>query len=141
MVERCHLLPQIRRVELAQRDGKRPVVRYQLTVDTGTVDGKRKQLRRRYRTEKEARAELAKIQGPSRRRDICTAVDTHRRASVYRLAAFPPQDPADDAAGYEAVLQPVQSELGALAIQDLTRRHIDDLIVKVRSDQLVRPGG
>jgi integrase len=38
-------------------------------------------------------------------------------------------------------VQPVQSELGALAIQDLTRRHIDDLIVKVRSDQLVRPGG
>ena len=44
----------------AQRKGMRPVVRYQLTVDTGTVDGKRKQLRRRYRTEKEARAALGK---------------------------------------------------------------------------------
>jgi hypothetical protein len=63
MAERRHLPPQIRRVELSLRDGKRPVVRYQLTVDTGIVDGKRKQLRRRYRTEKEARAELAKIQG------------------------------------------------------------------------------
>lgn len=38
--------PQIKRVELGQRDGGRPVVRYQLTVDVGVVDGKRKQLRR-----------------------------------------------------------------------------------------------
>ena len=38
-------------------------MRYQLTVDTGTADGKRKQLRRRYRTEKEARKALAEIQG------------------------------------------------------------------------------
>ena len=35
----------------------------------------------------------------------------------------------------------MQSELGALPVQDLTRRHIDDLIVKLRSGELVRPGG
>src|SRR5258708_12702570 len=63
MAERRQLPPQIRRVELARRAGSRPVVRYQLTVDTGMVDGKRKQLRRRYRTEKEARAAPAGIQG------------------------------------------------------------------------------
>lgn len=63
MSERRQLPPQIRRVELARRTGSRPAVRYQLTVDTGTVDGKRKQLRRRYRTEKEARAALVEIQG------------------------------------------------------------------------------
>lgn len=45
------------------------------------------------------------------------------------------------AAGYEYVLQPVRSELGSLATQDLTRRHIDDLIVKLRGGELVRPGG
>src|ERR1700758_2264067 len=68
MAERRQLPPQIRRVELARRAGSKAVVRYQLTVDTGTADGKRKQLRRRYRTEryrteKEARAALAEIQG------------------------------------------------------------------------------
>jgi hypothetical protein len=63
MAERRHLPPQIRRVELARRAGTKPVVRYQLTVDTGTVDGTRKQLRRRYRSENEARAALAEIQG------------------------------------------------------------------------------
>jgi integrase len=56
MSERRQLPPQIRRVELARRSGGKPVVRYQLTVDTGLLDGKRKQLRRRYATEKEARA-------------------------------------------------------------------------------------
>lgn len=47
MAERRQLPPQIRRVELARRAGSKPVVRYQLTVDTGIVDGKTKQLRRR----------------------------------------------------------------------------------------------
>lgn len=45
------------------------------------------------------------------------------------------------AAGYEFVLQPVRSELGDLPVQDLTRRHIDDLIVKLRAGSLQRPGG
>ncbi|MDT5252121.1 MAG: integrase [Mycobacterium sp.] len=63
MTERRQLPPQIRRVELARRAGSKAVVRYQLTVDTGTADGKREQLRRRYRTEKDARAALAEIQG------------------------------------------------------------------------------
>jgi integrase len=45
------------------------------------------------------------------------------------------------AAGYEYVLQPVQSEVGALPVQDLTRRHIDELIAKLRNGELVRPGG
>jgi integrase len=45
------------------------------------------------------------------------------------------------ATGYEYVLQPVQSELGGLPCSGLDRRHIDDLIVKLRSGELVRPGG
>jgi integrase len=63
MAERRQLPPQIRRVELDRRAGSKTLVRYQLTVDTGTAEGNRKQLRRRYRTEKEARAALAEIQG------------------------------------------------------------------------------
>jgi integrase len=140
MAER-RLPPQIRRVELAQRAGNKPVVRYQLTVDTGVVDGRRKQLRRRYRTEKEARAALAEIQGqvaggtyvqPSTLTVDQACIDWLRSRHKIRPTT---------AAGYEFVLQPVQSELGTLVIQDLTRRHIDDLIVKLRAGELVRPGG
>ena len=59
MVERRQLPPQIKRVELAQRDGGRAVIRYQLTVVVGVVDGKRK----RYATEREARAALDAVRG------------------------------------------------------------------------------
>jgi hypothetical protein len=45
------------------------------------------------------------------------------------------------AAGYEFILQPVCSELGDLAVQDLTRRNIDELIVKLRAGSLERPAG
>ena len=141
MAERRQLPPQIRRVELARRVGSKPVVRYQLTVDTGTVDGKRKQLRRRYNTEKEARAALAEIQGQ-------VATGTYVQPSTLTIE----QACADwlrsrhkirptTAAGYEYILQPVRSDLGEMAVQDLTRRHIDDLIVKLRSGKLARPRG
>ena len=95
MAERRQLPPQIRRVERARRTGSKPVVRYQLTVDTGIVDGKRKQLRRRYRTENEARTALAEIQGQGRLRDIPAAVNADRGTSVRGLVALPTQDPAD----------------------------------------------
>jgi integrase len=141
MAERRQLPPQIRRVELASRVGSKHVVRYQLTVDTGIVAGKRKQLRRRYRTEKEARAALAEIQGqvtagayvqPSTLtvEDAC-ADWLHSRHKIRPTTAV----------GYEYVLQPVRSELGELAVQDLTRRHIDELIMQLRAGALARPGG
>jgi integrase len=141
MAERRQLPPQIRRVELTQRAGAKPVVRYQLTVDTGTVDGKRKQLRRRYRTEKEARAALAEIQGQVLSGTyVQPSTLTVEQACGDWLRSRHKIRPTT-AAGYEYVLQPVQSELGELPVQDLTRRHIDDLISKLCSGELVRPGG
>lgn len=116
-------------------------MRYQLTVDTGVVDGKRKQLRRRYRTEKEARAALAEVQGqvtagtyvqPSTLTVEDACADWLRSRHKIRPTT---------AAGYEYVLQPVRSELGQLAVQDLTRRHVDGLITELREGSLARPGG
>jgi integrase len=128
MAERRHLPPQIRRVELARRDGGKPVVRYQLTVDTGIVDGKRKQLRRRYRTEKEARAALAEIQGQVNAGTyVHPSTLTVEQACADWLRSRHKIRPTT-AAGYEFALQPVRSQLGGIAVQDLTRQHIDDLI-------------
>jgi integrase len=141
MVERRQLPPQIRRVELTCRAGSKPVVRCQLTVDTGSVDGKRKQLRRRYGTEKEARAALVEILGQvNASAHVRPSTLTVEQACVDWLRSRHKIRPTT-AAGYEYVLQPVRSELGDLAVQDLTRRHIDDLIVKLRAGKLVRPGG
>jgi integrase len=141
MAERRQLPPQIRRVELARRAGSRPVVRYQLTVDTGVVDGKRKQLRRRYRTEKEARAALAEILGQVNAGSYVQPTDlTLEQACADWLRSRHKIRPTT-AAGYEYVLQPVRSELGELAVQDLTRRHLDELIGKLRAGSLMRPNG
>jgi integrase len=141
MVERRQLPAQIRRVELMRRAGSKPVVRYQLTVDTGSVDGKRKQLRRRYGTEKEARAALAEILGQvSAGAYVQPSTFTVEQACADWLRSRHKIRPTT-AAGYEYVLQPVRSELGELAVQDLTRRHIDDLIVQLRAGELMRPGG
>jgi integrase len=141
MAERRQLPPQIRRVELARRVGSKPVVRYQLTVDTGTVDGKRKQLRRRYNTEREARAALAEIQGQVATGSyVQPSTLTVEQACTDWLRSRHKIRPTT-AAGYEYTLQPVRSELGEMAVQNLTRRHIDDLIVKLQSGGLARPDG
>ena len=137
MAERRQLPPQIRRVELARRVGSKPVVRYQLTVDTGTVDGKRKQLRRRYNTEREARAALAEIQGQVATGSyVQPSTLTVEQACTDWLRSRHKIRPTT-AAGYEYTLQPVRSELGEMAVQNLTRRHIDDLIVKLQSGGLL----
>lgn len=61
---RQQLPPQIKKVDVTDRKTGKRVVRYQLTVDTGkTAGGRRRQIRRRYASEREARDALAKIAG------------------------------------------------------------------------------
>ena len=62
-MSRRQLPPQIKKVEVLDRKTGKAVVRYQLTVDAGVnpETGKRQQVRRRYATEREARAALAEI--------------------------------------------------------------------------------
>jgi integrase len=141
MIERRHLPPQIRRIELARRSGGKPVVRYQLTVDTGVHDGKRQQFRRRYATEKEARPALAEIQGQVIQGNyIHPSTMTVDQACADWLLSRHNVKPTT-AAGYEQVLQPVRSELGQMPVQTLTRRDIDDLVRKLRAGGLRRSDG
>jgi len=131
MSERRQLPPQIRRVELARRAGGKPAVRYQLTVDTGSVDGKRKQLRRRYATEKEARVALAEALGQiSAGNYVHPSTVTVEQACADWLLSRHKIKPTT-AAGYEYMLQPVRTELGEKPVQKLTRRDIDDLLRKL----------
>jgi hypothetical protein len=78
MTERRQLPPQIKRVELAHREGGRPVIRYQLPVDVGVVDRKRK----RYATEKK-RGRSSRLPGCAAARwPVCagvTSTSTHTR--------------------------------------------------------------
>jgi len=141
MTERRQLPPQIRRVQITQRTTGKSAVRYQLTVDTGYVDGKRKQLRRRYGTEQEARKALAEIQGKvSSGVYVQPTTLTVEEACSDWLKSRHKIKPTS-AAGYEYVLQPVRSELGDMPVQNLTRRDIDELIAKLRAGSLERSNG
>src|SRR5258705_3380541 len=62
-MSRQQLPPQIKKVTVADRKTGKSVVRYQVTVDTGTnpQTGRRQQARRRCATERAAREALAQI--------------------------------------------------------------------------------
>jgi integrase len=141
MAERRQLPPQIRRIEIKQRGSRKTAVRYQLTVDTGYVDGKRKQLRRRFTTEQEARKALAEVQGKvGSGTYVQPTTLTVEQACAAWLESRHKIKPTS-ATGYEYVLQPVRSELGDIPVQKLTRRHIDDVVVKLRNGGLERSNG
>jgi integrase len=141
MVERRQLPPQIKRIELIRRTGGRPVVRYQLTVDVGTVDGKRKQLRKRYSTEREAREALDEIRGEvAKGTYVHPSVLTVEEACANWLMSRHGIKPKSRS-GYDGVLAPVRVELGHLPVQKLTRRHVDELVRRLRDGQGVRSDG
>ncbi len=140
MVERRQLPPQIKRVELARRVGRRPVVRYQLTVDVGEVNGKRKQLRKRYATEKEARDKLDEIRGEVTKGtyvhpSLVTVEDACADWLMSRHGIKPKSK-----SGYEGVLAPVRAELGHLAVQKLARRDVD-VVARLRDGRVARADG
>lgn len=141
MVERRQLPPQIKRIELTRRTGGRPVVRYQLTVDVGTVDGKRKQLRKRYATEREAREALDEIRGEvAKGTYVHPSVLTVEEACANWLMSRHGIK-LKTKSGYDGVLAPVRAGLGHLPVQKLTRRDVDALITRLRDGQVTRADG
>jgi integrase len=141
MAERRQLPPQIKRLELSQRDGGRPVIRYQLTVDVGVIDGSRKQLRKRYATEKEARAGLDAVRGEvSRGTYVHPTKVTLAEACEDWLAAKHGLKPST-LHGHRVNLTAAMAELGEVEVQKLTKRHLDDLVTKLRAGGLSSPKG
>lgn len=141
MVQRRQLPPQIKRIELTRRASGRPLVRYQLTVDVGTLDGKRKQLRKRYATEREAREALDEIRGEvTKGTYVHPSVLTVEEACANWLMSRHGIKPKSKS-GYDGVLAPVRAELGHLPVQKLTRRHVDELVGRLRDGQVVRADG
>ncbi|MGH3556003.1 MAG: tyrosine-type recombinase/integrase [Mycobacterium sp.] len=134
MVDRRRRLPpQIKRVELVRRIGGRPVVRYQLTVDVGEVGGARKRLRKRYATEKDAREALDAVRGEVAKGTYVQPSElTLEQACADWLVSRHRLKPTS-AKGYEWILIPVRAELGHIAVQNLTRRNVDELVRALRA--------
>jgi integrase len=128
-MSRQQLPPQIKKVEVADRRSGKPVVRYQLTVDAGkSPDGRRRQVRRRYETEREARDALAKITGGAVDGTfVARSALTIEQACLDWLAGMHDIEPTTRAA-YTHALQPLRARHGDMAVQQLTKTHLDRLV-------------
>jgi integrase len=127
---RQQLPPQIRKVQVADRRTGRPVVRYEVRVNTGVDNetGARQQVKRRYTTEREAKAELARIADETMQgrfvarkgltvEQLCAAY----LAGRHRLRAT-------SRAKLEYDIAPLRERHGDLPVQRITKAHIDELV-------------
>lgn len=114
-------------------------MRYQLTVDVGVVDGKRKQLRKRYPTERKARDALDEIRGDVARGTFVHPTKTTVAQACDDWLASKHRLKPSTLHGHRVSLGPVMAELGDVEVQKLTKRHVDDLVVALRAGGLARP--
>ncbi|MFC8178707.1 tyrosine-type recombinase/integrase [Rhodococcus sp. NPDC057297] len=151
---RQQLPPQIRKVSIRDRKSGRSVLRYEVTVDTGTrIDVKvdeaglsksvtrRTQSRRRYATEQEARAALAAtLNSVNNGLYVHTSQLTVAMAIEYWLESKHSLKPSS-LHGHRTNLQPVIAELGQIPIQKLTKPDIESLVRNLREGGLPSPSG
>ncbi|MDI9934747.1 tyrosine-type recombinase/integrase [Rhodococcus sp. IEGM 1351] len=136
---RQQLPPQIKPVTLQGRRNGRPIVKYQLTVDTGIVDGKRKQLRKRFDTEAEARAELAKvIDQRASGTYVAKRLDTVSETVARWIAGRPGWNEVTRVT-HRNRLKPLIVLYGDLPVQDLKKSHLDNLMERLRLGDIPRP--
>ena len=129
-MSRQQLPPAIHKVDVADRRSGKTVVRYELRADGGVdpVTGLRRQVKRRYDTEKAARAALAEITdqattGTFVARSVLTVdqLCTDFLAGRYNLRQTSGSKLAYD-------LSPLRERYGSMPMQQLTKAHLDALI-------------
>ena len=127
---RQQLPPQIKKIEVTDRKTGKTVLRYQVTVDAGLnrETGRRQQVRRRYATEREARAALAEVTDAAvqgtfvpRRAITVREVCENYVAGRHKLRAT-------SKAKLNYDLQPLIERHGDMPVQRLTKAHIDALV-------------
>ncbi len=102
--------------------------RYRVVLDAGTPGGKRRQVRTTHDSLTEARAHVKAVQ-VDRKRGQYVAPDrqTVNDALDDWLAGARHLKPSTKH-GYEVHLRPVRERIGSIALQALTKRHVDDLV-------------
>ena len=132
---RQQLPPQISKVEITDRRSGRTTSRYELRVDAGVnkQTGQRQQVKRRYRTEKEAREALAEISDQGAKWTfVSRSALTIEQACANWLAGKHSIRPTARAA-YEHALQPLRDRHGDMAAQQLTKSQLDALVADLRA--------
>lgn len=139
VTKRQQLPPQIKKIEVRDRTAGKKVVRYQVTVDAGHdfKTGRRRQIRRRFATEKDARAELASVQGGlTAGTYVHASMLTVDQACEAWLASKHSLKPST-LRGHRVSLQPLRDELGAVEVQKLIKAHLDNLVGRLRRGEVV----
>lgn len=131
---RRQLPPQIRKIEVLDRKTGKTVVRYQLRVDGGVnpETGQRQQVKRRFDTEKGARAALAEI-GDQASKGMFVA---RKAVTVDELCedwiASLHNARATTINAYAYAVAPLCERHGDMPVQKLTRPDLDRLLVDLR---------
>lgn len=127
---RRQLPPQIRRIDVVRRSTGKAAVRYQVTVDAGIdpATGKRRQVRRRYGTEREARDALAEITGAASQGTFVPRRTNTVREVCERYVAGRHKLRATSKVKLNYDLQPLIERHGDQPVQRLTKGHVDELV-------------
>ena len=123
---------------MVDRTTGRRGTRYQVTVDAGRdpETGRRRQIRRRFATEKAAGAELAGVQG-----SITAGTYVHRseltidQACEAWLTSKHSLKPST-LRGHRVSLQPLRDEIGTVEVQKLTKAHLDTMVGRLRRGEV-----
>lgn len=137
MTRRQQLPPQIKRISVLDRATGKQVVRYQLVVDTG-VDpdtGKRRQIRRRFTTEKAAREELGRVQGGVQTGTYVHATKLTVEDVCESWLASKHSLKASTLAGHRSKLKVLRAELGHVEVQQLSKADLDGLVGRLRNGE------
>ncbi|NEW53748.1 site-specific integrase [Nocardia cyriacigeorgica] len=136
-MSRRQLPPQIEKITLQSG-----AVRYQVTAEAG-VDpetGKRRQTRKRYRTEKEARDALAETSMAVRQGTyVPNSTLTVEQACSDWLAGKRVR--GTTATNYANALLPIRNRYGDLEVQKLAKRHLDDLVTDLLAGNVKKANG
>jgi len=133
----------IKKVMVLDRATKQKVVRYQVTVNAG-IDpntGNRRQIRRRFRTEKEARLALSETQVAVDQGAFVPRTDVTLKEAIETNLAARHGLRESTLAGYRDIIKPVAQEYGHLKVQALTKQHIVKLIAQLRAGEFIRENG
>lgn len=117
--------PRIRPIQVGER------TRYRFVVDVGRdpVTGDRRQITRTYDRQKEAQRELAKVlHDVNRGAHAAPSRTTVGEYLVEWLRSATRGKEAATVRNYADALRPVRDRLGAVPLQKLTTRHVEDLV-------------
>lgn len=138
MTRRQQLPPQIRKVEVKDRSTGKPVVRYEVTTDAGInpETGRRKQTRKRFTTEKDARDYLSTTQAAVTAGTYVARSNRTVRQVIDEWLASKHNLKASTLLGHKSKLSAVTDELGEVEVQKLSKAHLDDLVTRLRAGEV-----